>query len=45
MVNAFFVHTMEVTTATMDLKEFSYGVLCGYMERGFSDDGTEFAAK
>jgi len=39
MVNAFFVHTMEVTTATMNLKEFTYGILRGYMERYIDEDG------
>ena len=35
MVNAFFMGGMEVETATMNLKEFAYSLMCGYMERIF----------
>jgi hypothetical protein len=40
MVNAFVLKVMEVNTATVDLKEFTYGILCGYMERIFEPAGT-----
>jgi hypothetical protein len=40
MINHFFVHAMEVTTATMNIKEFTYAILCGYMERLFEPYGT-----
>lgn len=30
---------MEAATATVNLKEFTYGILCGYMERMFGPDG------
>ena len=29
---------MEIKTATMDLKDFTYGILMGYMERYFPLD-------
>lgn len=39
MVNAFVLKVMEVNTATVNLKEFTYGILCGYMERLFEPSG------
>jgi len=36
MVNQFFMRAMEVTTATINLKEFEYAVMSGYMERLFT---------
>jgi hypothetical protein len=35
MVNDFCLKVMEVTTATLDLKDFKYGLLMGFMERIF----------
>jgi hypothetical protein len=40
MVNAFVLKVMEINTATVNLKEFTYGILCGYMERIFEPAGT-----
>jgi hypothetical protein len=39
MVNDFILKTMEINSATIDLKEFTYGLLTGYMERLFSKEG------
>lgn len=43
MVNDFFLRIMEVSTATVDLKELTYGIVCGYMERMFSPEGKPIA--
>lgn len=39
MVNAFILNSMEVETATVNLKEMTYGILSGYMERTYNIDG------
>lgn len=39
MVNDFILKTMEITTATVNIKEFTYGILNGYMERLFDSNG------
>jgi hypothetical protein len=39
MTNSFFIKAMEVNTATMNIKEFTYAILCGYMERMFLPQG------
>ena len=39
MVNDFILKTMEINSATIDLKELTYGLLTGYMERLFSTEG------
>ena len=39
MINAFFLHSMEIATATLNIKEFTYAILCGYMERMFNPIG------
>lgn len=39
MVNAFVLNCMEVETATVNLKEMTYGILSGYMERTYNTDG------
>ena len=39
MVNAFFLNSMEIETATVSLKEMTYGIVCGYMERTYNTDG------
>jgi hypothetical protein len=40
MVNDFFLKSMEINSATIDLKEFTYSILTGYMERLFNPEGT-----
>lgn len=45
MVNDFFLKLMEPNTATLNLKEFTYGLLCGYMERMFDQSGKPIADK
>jgi len=39
MVNDFVLKSMNVETATINLKEMTYGILNGYMERVWKDDG------
>ena len=39
MTNDFILKTMEINSATIDLKEFTYGILAGYMERLFTPEG------
>lgn len=39
MTNDFILKTMEISSATIDLREFSYGMMSGYMERLFAPDG------
>lgn len=39
MVNDFFIKIMEPNSATINLKEFTYAILCGYMERIFAPEG------
>lgn len=39
MVNDFVLKSMNVETATINLKEMTYGILNGYMERVWNDDG------
>jgi hypothetical protein len=33
MVNDFVIKTMETNTASLDIKDFTYGILMGLMER------------
>jgi len=33
MINDFCLKVMEVTTATLDLRDLKYGLLMGFMER------------
>ncbi len=33
MVNDFVIKTMETNTAMLDIKDFTYGILMGMMER------------
>lgn len=39
MVNDFVLKCMEVETATVNLKEMTYGILSGYMERTYNVEG------
>ena len=39
MTNDFVLKTMEIASATVDLREFSYGMMSGYMERLFNPEG------
>lgn len=39
MVNDFVLKGMEFNTATLDIKDFTYGVLMGLLERHFTDKG------
>ena len=39
MVNAFVLNSMEVETATVNLKEMTYGIISGFMERTYNIDG------
>ena len=39
MINAFVLNAMEVGTATVNLKEMTYGILSGFMERTYNTDG------
>lgn len=39
MTNDFVLKTMEIASATVDLREFSYGMMSGFMERLFSPEG------
>jgi len=38
MTNDFVIKTMEINTATLDIKDFTYGILMGMMERMVSID-------
>ena len=38
MTNDFVIKTMEINTATLDIKDFTYGILMGMMERMISVD-------
>ena len=33
------MRAMETETATINLKEFEYAIMCGYMERLFTPEG------
>jgi len=39
MTNDFMLKSMEINSATIDLKDFTYAILSGYMERLFDPDG------
>jgi hypothetical protein len=39
MTNDFILKSMEINSATVDLKEFTYAILSGYMERLFDPEG------
>jgi hypothetical protein len=39
MINDFILKSMELNTATVNLKEFEYAILNGYSERIFSPSG------
>jgi len=43
MTNDFLLKTMEINSATIDLKEFTYGILSGFMERLFLPTGATVA--
>lgn len=38
MVNDFVIKTMETNTASLDIKDFTYGILMGMMERLVNKD-------
>ena len=38
MVNDFVIKAMETNTASLDIKDFTYGILMGLMERLISAD-------
>jgi len=38
MTNDFVIKTMEINTAKLDIKDFTYGILMGMMERMVSKD-------
>lgn len=38
MTNDFVIKTMEINTASLDIKDFTYGILMGMMERMVSVD-------
>lgn len=40
MTNDFVLKSMNIETATINLKEMTYGMLCGYMERSWSEEGS-----
>ena len=44
MTNDFLLKTMEINSATIDLKEFTYGILSGFMERLFLPTGATTVA-
>lgn len=39
MSNDFILKAMEINSATVDLKDFTYAVLTGFMERLFDPEG------
>lgn len=45
MTNDFILKTMEINSATIDLREFTYGILSGYMERLFAPEGEALIAE
>jgi len=38
MTNDFVIKTMEINTAKLDIKDFTYGILMGMMERMINKD-------
>ena len=40
MVNDFILKTMEENSATININDFVYGILVGFMERNFNNDGS-----
>jgi hypothetical protein len=39
MTNDFLLRAMEINSATINLKDFTYSVLSGFMERLFDPEG------
>jgi len=42
MVNDFVLKAMEFNTASLDIKDFTYGVIMGLIERHLPNNGTEW---
>ncbi len=42
MVNDFVIKTMEINTAQLDIKDFTYGLLMGMMERLIKPEDNTF---
>jgi len=45
MVNDFVLKAMELNTASLDIKDFTYGVLMGLLERHLPDPYTKWDDK
>ena len=45
MVNDFVLKSMEFNTATLDIKDFTYSILMGLIERNMPDDGDSWNDK
>jgi hypothetical protein len=40
MINDFVLKTMEENSATININDFVYAILVGFMERNFNSDGS-----